>query len=331
MQARSLRRTQEATCEIRGCPPQPDCYRNQPVKARLKPTLAGAALVGVAIAAAVLVHPASGRLSVTRFPAPPDGAVVYSRRLGADALALGVVPRHGKVLAQASVVGGQGRGVSGLAVTFEVQGETKAAATCGAGCYRATLATTGHPKSVAVAIGGAQPAHWRVPLPATWPPPDGAALLRRAGAVWRSLHSLSFTESLGSGLGHVTRSTWQVQAPDRVAYQVKGGWAGIVVGDTRWDKRPGSNQWVSSPQTRLTQPIPGWVRVTDAHVLGSTTVRGRPVWRVSFYDPGTPAWFTVLVDKTSLRVHRVRMVATAHFMLDDYRSFNRTPAILPPR
>jgi hypothetical protein len=51
-----------------------------------------------------------------RFPAPPDGAVVYSRQLGSDALALGVVPRHGSVLAQASVVGPEGRGVSGLAV-----------------------------------------------------------------------------------------------------------------------------------------------------------------------------------------------------------------------
>ena len=74
-----------------------------------------------------------------------------------------------------------------------------------------------------------------------------------------------------------------------------------------------------------------WVEVTDAHVLGSTTVRGRPAWRVSFYDQGTPGWFTVLVDKTSLRIYQVRMTATAHFMRDDYGSFNTTPAILPPR
>jgi len=111
---------------------------------------------------------------------------------------------------------------------------------------------------------------------------------------------------------------------------VKGGWAGIVVGDTRWDKGPGAKHWVSSPQTRLTQPIPGWVKVTDAHVLGGTIVRGRPAWRVSFYDPGTPGWFTVLVDKTSLRIYQVRMTATAHFMRDDYGSFNTTPAIRPP-
>jgi hypothetical protein len=266
-----------------------------------------------------------------RFPTPPAGAVVYSRQLGSAALALGVVPRRGSVLAQASVVGPQGRGVSGLGVTFAVQGATKAATACGAGCYRATLTTKGRPASVGVVLRGARSAHWRVALPATWPPPDGAALLARAGAVWRSLRSLSFSESLASGPGYVVLSTWRIQAPDRIAYQVKDGWAGIVVGGTRWDKGPGAKHWRSSPQTPLTQPGLGWVKVTDAHLLGGTTVRGRPAWRISFFDPGTPGWFTVLVDKTSLRSYQVRMTATAHFMRDDYGSFNTTPAILPPR
>jgi hypothetical protein len=168
-------------------------------------------------------------------------------------------------------------------------------------------------------------------LPTTWPPPDASALLAHAEAVWRSLRSVSLSERLASGTDHVAQSTWRIQAPNRIAYQVKGGWAGIVVGATRWDKAPGAKHWVSSSQTPLTQPEPGWVKVTDAHVLGSTTVRGRPAWRVSFFDPGTPGWFTVLVDKALLRVYQVRMTATAHFMRDDYGSFNTTPAIVPPR
>jgi hypothetical protein len=316
------------------------------VKARLTPAvaLAGAVLFGVPIVAALLLRPGSGAQASTptpapaaaapsgpRFPAPPAGAVVYSRQLGADGLALGVVPRRGSVLAQASVVGQQGNGVSGLAVTLAVQGAPKTATACGAGCYRATFATTARPASVEVVLRGAQSARWRVALPTTWPPPDAAALLARARAVWRSLRSLSFSETLASGPGYVAVSTWQIQAPDRLSYQVKDGWAGIIVGGTRWDKGPSAKHWISSPQTPLTQPIPGWVKVTDAHVLGSTTVRGRPAWRVSFYDPGTPGWFTVLADKTSLRIYQVRMTATAHFMRDDYGLFNATPAIVPPR
>ena len=163
------------------------------MNAGLKPAiaLAGAVLVGVPIAAAFLLRsgsgaPASGTTApVTtasavgpHFPAPPDGAVVYSRQLGKDALALGVVPQHGAVLAQASVVGQQGEGISGLRVTFVVQGATKAATACGSGCYHATLATKGRPPSVDVVLRGAQSTHWHVALPAAWPPPDGARTAR---------------------------------------------------------------------------------------------------------------------------------------------------------
>jgi hypothetical protein len=317
------------------------------VKVRYFAFSAGAALLVVPIAAALLLRPGSGaEASVTpapvttpavsapaapRFPAPPAGAVVYSRQLGSHALALGVVPQRGSVLAQASVVGPQGNGVSGLAVTLGTQGVTKVAAACGAGCYRATLPTTGRPSSVDVVLRGRPAGHWRVALPASWPAPDGSALMARAGAVWRSLRSLSFSETLGSGLGQIVASTWRVTAPDRIAYQVKDGWSGIVVGGTRWDKGPTSKHWASSPQTQLTQPVPGWVKVTDAHIIGSTAVDDRPAWRVSFYDPVVPGWFTVLVDKVSLRVYQVKMTATAHFMQDDYHSFNTTPTVLPPK
>jgi len=228
------------------------------------------------------------------------------------------------------VVGPQGRGVSGLAVAFTVQGTRKSATPCGAGCYRATLDTTGAPPGVALELQGRSSAHWQVALPAIWPPHDAGALLARAGRVWRSLRSLSFRESLGSGAGHVVRSTWQLQAPDRLAYQVSGGWAAVVVGSRRWDRSPGG-RWVPSPQTPLTQPVPFWVSVRDAHVLGTATVRGSPVWRVSFFDPDTPAWFYVVLDRKTLRTLELRMITTAHFMHDVYGSFNATPAILPPR
>ena len=315
----------------------------------LKPVvlLAGALVLAAPIAAALVFRPgSSAQASVAqpaaapapvtapsgpRFPAPPANAVVYSRELGSNALALGVVPQGGQVLAQASVVGPQGTGVSGLDVAFRVQDAEKTAAACGAGCYRATLATTGRPASVDVIIGGRDAVRWHVALPAQWPAPDGSALLARAGAVWRSLRSLSFSEILSSGPGDTVLSTWRAVAPDRIAYQVKGGWDGIVVGGTRWDKGPGAKKWVPSAQTRLTQPVPSWVKVTDAHILGSTAVHGRPAWRVSFYDPVTPGWFTVLVDKTTLRSYQVRMTATSHFMQDDYGAFNATAPIRPPR
>ena len=149
--------------------------------------------------------------------------------------------------------------------------------------------------------------------------------------MWRSLHSLTFHEHLASDAVHETTSTWRIEAPDRLAYQVLGGYAGIVVGDRRWDRSPTAKRWVPSAQSRLTQPVPSWVRVTDAHVLGTAIVGGRSAWRISFFDPGTPAWFTVAIDRKTFHTLDSRMTTTAHFMHDVYSSFDTTPAILPPR
>jgi hypothetical protein len=172
---------------------------------------------------------------------------------------------------------------------------------------------------------------WTVRLPARWPPPNATALVHRASATWRSLQSLTFSERLASDATHAVTSVWRIEGPDRAAYQVSKGWGGVVVGDKRWDRAPGSQRWVESPQTPLTQPTPPWVGTTDAHVLGTDTVSGRPVWRISFFDPGTPAWFEIAVDRSTYRTVESRMITTAHFMHDVYGRFNSTPAIVPPR
>ena len=80
----------------------------------------------------------------------------------------------------------------------------------------------------------------------------------------------------------------------------------------------------------LHQPEPFWVEATNAHVVDSATVRGRPVWRVSFFDPRTPGWFLAAIDKKTYRTLDVHMTATAHFMHDTYGGFNTSIKIVPP-
>jgi hypothetical protein len=262
------------------------------------------------------------------FPAPPQGAVVFSRELGPEVLALGVVPGDNRVVLQASVVGGQGRGVGGLAVTFDVDGRTERGHACGPGCYHATVTTDGDPRTIDVAV---RKAHWHVALPRDWPPRDARALVARAASVWRSLHSLTFVEQLASDERHGITTTWRIEAPDRVAYQVHGGWGGVIVGGRRWDRAPGATTWKESEQTRLHQPTPAWVSAVDAHVLGRITFRGRPAWHISFFDPGTPAWFELVLDRQTLQTLETQMNTTAHFMHDVYGSFDTTVPIRPPR
>ena len=267
------------------------------------------------------VLPATSRAANSGFPAPPKGAVLYARQLGDEALALGVVPGRGGVLAQASVLGGQGKGVSGLTVTLN----GKRAQSCGSGCYRVRLA--GRPRSVTVHV---RKTNWNVDLPTPWPPRDGTAIVDQATAAWRGLNSLSFEERLASSARHATRSTWRVEAPGKVAYRIPGGPEGIVIGERRWDRDTPKGNWIESRQTRLTQPVAAWTAAQDAHVLGAGVLRGRPVWKVSFFDPGTPAWFTVAIDKKTYHTLETDMIATAHFMHDVYGAFNATPAIKPP-
>lgn len=256
------------------------------------------------------------------FPVPPKGGVLFARQMGGEALALGVVPNGGSVLAQASVLSGQGQGVSGLAVSLN--GE--AAADCGSGCYRTTL--TGSPKSIAVHVRSTT---WNVLLPPTWPPRDGTAIVDHATTAWKALDSLTFNEHLASDAIHSVTSTWRIQSPNRVAYAIAGGGAdGIVVGDKRWDRNTPSSKWIESPQLELTQPVPPWTAVQDAHVLAEETFEGHPSWVVSFFDPGTPAWFTAVIEQKTYHTLQTQMITTAHFMHDVYRAFNATPPISPP-
>jgi hypothetical protein len=260
----------------------------------------------------------------TAFPAPPAGAVVFSRRYGRDVLALGVVPGR-KLLLQLSVLGSQGAGVDGLAISFRVGAEVAAAQQCGAGCYRGTLSTAAAPRLVEVKVSGTKPATWRVPMPRTWPPPDASALVARAAHTFRRLRTLAVRDWLASGPGHPLFTRWTLVAPDRLTYQVENGPAAVIIGNRRWDKLPGG-KWEKSEQTPIHQPTPFWVSWTDAHVLEST----KNAWRVSFFDPKTPGWYELRIAKRSMRTLELRMNATAHFMREVYERFNARLEITPP-
>jgi hypothetical protein len=54
------------------------------------------------------------------------------------------------------------------------------------------------------------------------------------------------------------------------------------------------------------------------------------VWRVSFFDPKTPGWFEVALDKRTLHTLELSMFATAHFMHDVYGGFDEPAGIRPP-
>jgi hypothetical protein len=303
----------------------------------------GAVAFGAAAAfvAGVLAHRTPGPVgsSVTRqpsttpsvedgktgFPAPPQGAVVFSRQDVSDVLALAVVPGR-RPLLQASVVGGQGEGVGGLKVSFRVGSVVLAGQPCGAGCYRATAPPNSKPKLVEVnVVRSARTTRWQVTMPRPWPPPDASALVARATRAYRSLRTFVIHDRLASDPEHALNALWTIVAPDRLTYQIANGPAAVIIGARRWDRLPGAG-WKESEQTPIHQPTPFWVSSTDAHVLENT----KSAWRVSFFDPKTPGWYELLIAKQSLRTLAMRMNATAHFMHEVYGKFNAPLKITPP-
>ena len=118
-------------------------------------------------------------------------------------------------------------------------------------------------------------------------------------------------------------------APDRLTYRIRNGPQAVVIGARRWDRLPGG-AWQASELDPLRQPAPLWQAVSNAHLLGSATLRGRPVWEIGFFDPQIHAWFTIRVDKATLRTLELRMTAQAHFMHQVYGPFDSPLRVVPP-
>jgi len=252
---------------------------------------------------------------------PPRGAVVLAREAGSRAVALAV--HRGRLTA--TVLAASGEPESGLPVSFRLGGRTVRASPCGNGCY--TAAAPAAPR-VDVLLGDGAPVSFDVPAH----PRPGDAIVRRASRVWRHLSSLAYVESLRSSPTAGLVSTWRMQAPDRMSFTIRNGASAVVVGDRRWDQRKPNGKWVESETPTLHLPTPTWGNPTvNAHVLGTATVAGRPVWVVSFVNPSVPAWFTAWIDRSNYRTLRMRMTAASHFMFHRYLEFDRPLGIKPPR
>lgn len=291
----------------------------------------GAILFVLLGAVAVLVGLRPGRDVQTVATLEPP-AFVTAAPVGTYAVGVELAQAQGGIRARATVLGQEGPS-RGLAVTIVVSGHAVRAASCGDGCYQ-TVAPVAQPTSLAVrlargsrSIGGAT---FRVPQ--LWPAPSAAPIVARATQVFRALHSVTFVSRLASSPSSSTTTLWKTEAPNRLAGIEQGSGAGaVIIGSRRWDRDSANDPWVESSAIPLRQPSSPWpATVRNARFVGSGAVRGRPVWLLSFEDPTTPAWFRIAVDKQTGLTYSMDMVATAHFMREDYGRFNAPLAIKPP-
>jgi len=251
-------------------------------------------------------------------PPPPRGALVLAQEDGALAVALAVTP----TTLTASVLAPTGGGADGLDVSFTVppRGPVEARP-CGHGCYRAETRVP-RPSRIRVVVGRGS---LEFAVPRSTPPAD--MLLERATRAFRRLRSVEYVERLASDPRRRIVTRWRLEAPDRIAYAIRGGADAVLIGNRRWDRTRGG-AWQRSAISPLEVPLPTWgTRFVDARLIeadGSTAV-------VSWANPQIPAWFTARFDRRTLRPLELRMTAAAHFMRHRYVSFNRPLGIRPPR
>ena len=280
---------------------------------RRRPRVELLVVAGVVVAASVLVLERPGR-NVARAqasappaaaepgpppPVPAPDAIVVAREIGVYGVALASEPTRLTAL----VLAPAGGGADGLDVRIGGHATER----CGHGCYRVDGP---HAATSPVTVNGmtrtlASPLH------------AARASLRGFERFFRGSRSVEYVERLASSPTNAIVTRWRLEAPDRVAYSIRGGAQAILIGSRRWDRSSAGAKWIESPQTPLPQPAVPWRRATNVRRISSH--------HVVFVDPTIPAYFD-LDGRTALH-----MVAAAHFMVDRYVSFGSPPRLRPPR
>lgn len=247
--------------------------------------------------------PASGQ-PLPAPPPPPGDAIVVARELGPYGVALATEPTRLTVL----VLSPEGGGADAL----DVQIDGHDPARCGHGCYRIEER---HGDTTSVMVEGITRS-----FPSPLPGQANRTTLRPFVRYFEGSRSVEYVERLASSPTNVLHARWRLEAPNRVAYTIRGGSQAIVIGAHRWDRASPKAHWVESAQTPLPQPTVPFRRA-------------RNVWQISthdivFVDPTIPAYFDLEFHERPTALH---MIAAAHFMTDRYVSFGSAPRLRAPR
>jgi copper transport protein len=288
----------------------------------------GVLLFALVAAVAVLIGLRPGRDTLAQAAAPGPAPFVTAAPIGSYAVGVSLTQATDGVRAEATVLGIDGP-ANGLDVTITVAGNAQAGEKCGDGCY-AAVAPVQQPTSLRVKIGKSS-ASFRVPE--LWPAPSAGAAVAAATRSFRALRSVTIDSRLASSPTNATKTIYRMAAPNRITgVEPSTGAAEVIIGGRRWDRDSANAKWEQSAAVPVRQPSTPWPPgVRDAHYAGDETVLGRTLSVVTFYDPLTPAWFAIHLDPNTGRTYAMDMIATAHFMREDYRGFNKPLEIVPPR
>ncbi len=207
---------------------------------------------------------------------------------------------------------------------------------CGPACLR--FSTRAAADALAVAVREPGRSH-RIELPTRWE--QGAddrarRMLERAQRAMRDLDTAVERERATSGIGPGARTTYRIQAPDRMAWSTDRGIQTVVIGDRQWRRAPGLGPgWhEGSYGGGLAFRTRTWFRWTpfarSVRLLGIERVDGRRLARLALFDEGTPVWMGMAVDLETYRVLRVRSLTPSTFTTTRTSDFDEPMDIVTP-
>lgn len=206
---------------------------------------------------------------------------------------------------------------------------------CGPACLRFSMRAT---DALAVAVDEPGRSH-RVELPTRWEQGADARarrMLERAQRAMRDLDTAVERESTSSGIGPGARTTYRIQAPDRMAWSTDRGIGTVVIGDRQWRRAPGLGPgWQEgSYGGGLAFRTRTWFRWTpfarSIRLLGVERVDGRRLARLALFDEGTPVWMRIDVDLETDRVLGVRSLTPSTFTTTTLSDFDEPLDIVAP-
>jgi copper transport protein len=158
-------------------------------------------------------------------------------------------------------------------------------------------------------------------------------LLERARSTLAAIRAWSTAEQITDGSGNVVFTVFDGVQPDRLRYRTSTDVEGIVIGSRRY-QRQGGGTWVQDmlPSPLVVRgPFGSYIEQIGAAILGRKDACGSETCQVVLWETVQPqASFAGWIGLETLRIHRLLMVAPAHFMTAESRVVNRPVKINPP-
>jgi copper transport protein len=171
------------------------------------------------------------------------------------------------------------------------------------------------------------------PVPTGPSDPQALEVLKRARQTAARVRTWREREQIADGVGGVAVTELELARPDRLRFRTGGGTEAVIIGATRYLRTTGGPWETDTLPTPVSVegPFTAYLDEPQGAALGRGGRCGEEPCRVVLWrSPGGTAAFAAWVGEQTLRIHRLLMVAPAHYMTAEAFDYDAPLDIRPP-